>query len=261
MKIWEFSKQWIICHYIANKCIFRHCSTQTNTNTNSNSTHQNSIKHLIQNGNYNQALDVFNEILVNEKRASLSICNLMCKAISKLKSLDEAHKIYQIMQDDDQSDLYNNTSLCTTIISMFGRCGDINTANEIWHHLVKHNKHTLNTAMCNVIMNVNIHSGQFRHAINCFEEYYLHYLKSENKSLHKNDKFKPNRAWSIWQILVHSNCCSLVSPGCVRVDVCGWFDLKACTWCHYGAIKIRSYSRFLSWIQMTSFNDAQPNQT
>eukprot|EP01083_Nonionella_stella_P073571 199065_1 len=132
------------------------------------------MSHYIDTEQYQQTLDVFDELQNKNVTVTPTVYNLVIQAITGLKSLERlerANNIYRLMQDETNIDVMSNVKVMNAVISMFGKCGDIEQTNAIWNDMIQNNSSAVDVVTCNTTMNANLYHDKYDQVLEIFNAF------------------------------------------------------------------------------------------
>ena len=93
------------------------------------------INGMIDDNKSQDAIHLFHQMKTRNINPDQITYSMMAKAIWCVKSLEEANKLYEMIQNDENVNIYKEIPVCNALITMFGKCGDASMAEEIWNGL------------------------------------------------------------------------------------------------------------------------------
>eukprot|EP01083_Nonionella_stella_P262126 891675_1 len=92
----------------------------------------------------------------------------IAKAINE--SNDKANKVYEMIKNDENVDLFQNIVLCNSLIVMFGKCRNFDAAMEIWNTLRENKKVNVDIRSWNGIINTCLYNKRYEMVLDLYDE-------------------------------------------------------------------------------------------
>ncbi|KAH7442859.1 hypothetical protein KP509_02G004500 [Ceratopteris richardii] len=115
---------------------------------------------LVEHGQPEAALQFFKEFQLSGSEVTNVAYISALKACSKMSSLEEGRRIHEDIKD---SSFANDPYLCSALIDMYSKCGNLEDASKVFSSV------KLNNATCNAMLRGYVHHGLQEEALKLFE--------------------------------------------------------------------------------------------
>ena len=127
--------------------------------------------------NYNESVfQVFEHYVNANVTENIAIYILAMSAVSKLKCIEKADKMYDILSKRNQNAIDNVDQVQNSLVDMYLKCGNKNNALRIFNSM----KNKKNIVTWCVLINGMIHDNQPNEAINLFYEMIKQNIKPDH---------------------------------------------------------------------------------
>ncbi len=139
---------------------------------------------MISDNKVDDAFILFDEMIKQNIKPDCFTYSSMAKATENSK--EKANRIYEMIKNDTNINLYQTTVLCNSLIIMFGKCGNISAAMDVWNILRAENRGKISIRSWNSIINVNYHHGEYQTVLDLFDELVAsgNTIKPQKKTYH-----------------------------------------------------------------------------
>eukprot|EP01084_Bolivina_argentea_P211460 359718_1 len=126
------------------------------------------IDGMIEDNQHIEAINLFHAMINNGISPDCFAYTIITKGIRRLKALDKANWIYDMIKQDENVNINNDIPLCNSLITMFGACGDVNKSNEIWYNLINNKLNIADNKTLQAIIIANYDSGNYYNVIEIY---------------------------------------------------------------------------------------------
>eukprot|EP01084_Bolivina_argentea_P233694 393537_1 len=149
------------------------------------------INGMIEDNKYNEAINLFYDMNKQNINPNSIAYSSVGKAIGHLGCLNEANKLFDMVQNDSNLDMYTyeNIALCNCFITMFGKCGNISKAMEIFEYLLNNKCNIMNIITWNSIINIHFYDGNYEKMLDLYCK--LISIYDNTKNMNKKVNIKP----------------------------------------------------------------------
>eukprot|EP00483_Globobulimina_turgida_P013470 UN13494 len=141
---------------------------------------------MIEDNKYEEAIRLFNDMTIHPNNFTYSC---LAKAICKLKCLNEANKLYKMIQNDANMDIHKNIAVCNSLIRMFDRCGDIMQATEIFEFVLNHKRNCMDIITWNSMISIYFEEGNYGKVLDLYSQ--LMSIYRTRTRINSKNKIKP----------------------------------------------------------------------
>eukprot|EP01084_Bolivina_argentea_P222769 377023_1 len=120
----------------------------------------------------NRAMNVFDEMIEQKIKPNIHTYKAIAKTITHSQSIDKtnkANKLYKIMMNDSNINMYDDITMVTSIMAMFGSVSDTKNMNDIWDHFMENQPEITDLVACNLVMRIYFASSEFERVLKVYD--------------------------------------------------------------------------------------------
>eukprot|EP01084_Bolivina_argentea_P222767 377016_1 len=117
-------------------------------------------------------MNVFDEMIEQKIKPNIHTYKAIAKTITHSQSIDKtnkANKLYKIMMNDSNINMYDDITMVTSIMAMFGSVSDTKNMNDIWDHFMENQPEITDLVACNLVMRIYFASSEFERVLKVYD--------------------------------------------------------------------------------------------